>query len=59
MIGKTLTSDMAKDLAQAAARLCDPGSDMHAGAAYRTHLVGVLLERVLIQSAQQASLNAS
>ena len=58
MIGQTLTPASAKDLAQAAARLCDPGSDMHAGAAYRTHLVGVLLERVLIQSAQQASLNA-
>jgi CO/xanthine dehydrogenase FAD-binding subunit len=59
MIGQTLTPESAKDLAQSAARLCDPGSDMHAGVAYRTHLVGVLLERVLIQSAQQASLNAS
>jgi CO/xanthine dehydrogenase FAD-binding subunit len=57
-VGQILTPETAKDLAQAAARLCDPGSDMHAGAAYRTHLAGVLLERVLIQAAQQAALAA-
>ncbi len=56
LTGQTLTPEAAKDLAQAAARLCDPGSDMHAGSAYRTHLAGVLLERVLIQAAQQAAL---
>lgn len=56
LTGQTLTPEVAKDLAQAAARWCDPGSDMHAGAAYRTHLAAVLLERVLIQASQQAAL---
>lgn len=59
LIGQVLSADMAKSLALSAARLCDPGSDMHASAAYRTHLVGVLLERVLMQAAKQAAMSAT
>ncbi len=53
--GQKLTLDNAKELAHKAANECEPGSDMHAGAAYRTHLVAVLMTRVLVQAAQQAS----
>lgn len=55
LIGQTLTADKAREIAQLAARECEPGSDMHAGAAYRTHLAAVLMARVLMQAAQKAA----
>jgi len=55
LIGHTLTADKAREIAQLAARECEPGSDMHAGAAYRTHLAAVLMARVLMQAAQKAA----
>jgi CO/xanthine dehydrogenase FAD-binding subunit len=55
LIGHRLTPAMAREIAQAAAARCDPGSDMHAQAPYRRHLAGVLLERVLLQAAAEAA----
>jgi len=53
--GQTLNHDSMQALAQQAASECEPGSDMHASAAYRTHLVAVLMNRVLQQAYAQAS----
>lgn len=55
LVGRRFTPALALELAQAAARDCDPGSDMHAGAEYRRHLAAVLLTRVLQQAAAQAA----
>jgi carbon-monoxide dehydrogenase medium subunit/2-furoyl-CoA dehydrogenase FAD binding subunit len=55
LIGQALTPALAKDVAQAAAAQSEPGNDMHASAPYRRHLSAVLLERVLRQSATQAT----
>ncbi len=55
LLGQRMTPELAQTTAQAAARECDPGSDMHASAAYRRHLAAVLLQRVLQQAAQQAA----
>ena len=54
MLGLRFTPALAQEVAQAAARECDPGSDMHASAEYRRHLAAVLLARVLQQAAAQA-----
>lgn len=54
LLGQTLNAPRAREVARAAASGCAPGSDMHASAAYRTHLAGVLLERVLLQAHAQA-----
>lgn len=54
LLGQHLAPALAQEVAQAAARECDPGSDMHAGAPYRRHLAAVLLARVLQQAAAQA-----
>lgn len=53
--GQVLTPALAQEVAHAAARECDPGSDMHASAEYRRHLAAVLLARVLQQAAAQAA----
>lgn len=55
LCGQRLTPEMAQDLAQAAAKESNPGSDIHGTAEYRRHLAGVLLARVLQQAAQEAS----
>jgi carbon-monoxide dehydrogenase medium subunit/2-furoyl-CoA dehydrogenase FAD binding subunit len=51
LVGQQLTPERAKDVAHAAAQACDPGSDMHASAAYRRHLAAALLARVLLEAA--------
>jgi CO/xanthine dehydrogenase FAD-binding subunit len=53
--GQRITPALADEVAQAAARECDPGSDMHADAGYRRHLAAVLLSRVLQQAAADAA----
>lgn len=55
LVGQRLSPAMAREVAQAAARECDPGSDMHAGADYRRHLAAVLLARVLLQAQSDAA----
>jgi CO/xanthine dehydrogenase FAD-binding subunit len=55
LVGQRLTPALAQEVAQAAVRECDPGSDMHAGAEYRRHLAAVLLARVLQQAATEAA----
>ena len=55
LLGERMTDALAREVAAAAARLCNPGSDMHASADYRRHLATVLVERVLLQSAQAAT----
>jgi CO/xanthine dehydrogenase FAD-binding subunit len=55
MLGQVVTPALAREVASQAAARCNPGSDMHAQAPYRKHLAARLLERVLIQSAQDAA----
>jgi CO/xanthine dehydrogenase FAD-binding subunit len=55
LVGQRLTPELAHEVAQAAARECDPGSDMHASAEYRRHLAAILLARVLQQAGLQAA----
>jgi CO/xanthine dehydrogenase FAD-binding subunit len=55
LVGQRITPSVAKEMAQAAAARCDPGSDMHAQAPYRRHLAAALLERVLLQAAAEAA----
>ena len=55
LVGQILTPALAQEVAQTAARECDPGSDMHASAPFRRHLAAVLLSRVLQQAAVQAA----
>jgi CO/xanthine dehydrogenase FAD-binding subunit len=50
LIGKRVDAELARELAHAATRLVEPGSDMHADAEYRRHLGAVLLSRVLLRA---------
>ncbi len=50
LVGKRPTDDIVRAIAADASQACEPGSDMHASADYRRHLVTVLVERVLRQS---------
>ena len=50
LVGKPLSDDLVRAIAADASRACEPGSDFHASAAYRRHLVTVLVERVLRQA---------
>lgn len=54
LIGKKITPELARAVAQEASAQCDPGSDMHAGAAYRRALAATLLQRVLCQAYAEA-----
>ena len=45
-----MSTELAQDMAHAATRECDPGSDMHASADFRRHLASVMLTRVLLQA---------
>ena len=47
LIGRRLDKAILHDLAQEAATALEPPSDIHASAAYRRHLAGVLVTRVL------------
>lgn len=55
LVGHRITPALAQELAQAAAKQCDPGSDMHASAEFRRHLAATLLARVLVQAAAAAA----
>ena len=48
--GKPLTTDLVREAADLARALVDPADDIHAEAAYRRDLVGVLLERALARA---------
>lgn len=50
LVGKRPSDDLLRSVAADAAQSCEPGSDMHATAEYRRHLVRVLVERVLRQA---------
>lgn len=54
LTGQKLSSEMAKEVAHQAANECQPGSDMHASAAYRKYLAGILLGRALESAYAQA-----
>jgi CO/xanthine dehydrogenase FAD-binding subunit len=54
LVGTRPVPAILRDIAGEAAATLEPGSDTHASAAYRRHLAGVLLQRVL-QSACEAA----
>jgi len=47
LVGTRPNDDAFDQLAQEAAAQCDPSSDLHASAAYRRHIAGVLGSRAL------------
>ena len=49
--GYKVNQDIAREIAQACVARIQPASDVHADADYRRHLAGVLLTRVILQSA--------
>lgn len=57
LVGKLPTDDAVRAIAADASRSCEPGSDIHASADYRRHLVTVLVERVLRQALATARNN--
>lgn len=52
LVGRRIDAELAKEIAHAATRQVDPGSDMHADGEYRRHIATVLLTRVLYQTGQ-------
>jgi CO/xanthine dehydrogenase FAD-binding subunit len=50
LVGQSLDNAKARAMAQEAAAALEPESDIHASAAYRRHLAGVLVRRVLQQA---------
>ena len=54
MVGKTITSSMIEVVASAAVKQCEPISDVHATAAYRREMVGVLTRRAMTQALEKA-----
>jgi carbon-monoxide dehydrogenase medium subunit len=54
LIGESLSPAVLGDAAEAARRAIDPGSDIHATAAYRRHVAGVLVQRALRLAAARA-----
>ena len=55
LAGYRIDPGMAKEMAQAALKQTEPGSDLHANADYRRHLGVVMLTRVLLKAAQAHS----
>jgi CO/xanthine dehydrogenase FAD-binding subunit len=47
LVGAKLDEAVVRDVAEAAAATCEPGSDLHASAQYRRHLARVLVARAL------------
>lgn len=54
LTGESLAPAVLADAAEAARRAIDPGSDIHATAAYRRHVAGVLVQRALRLAAARA-----
>jgi carbon-monoxide dehydrogenase medium subunit len=54
LAGAPLTAPVLADVAEAVRRAIDPGSDLHATAAYRRHVAGVLAGRALRLAAARA-----
>lgn len=55
LIGQKVTPEAAKQVAEIAAKSeCDPGTDVHATAEYRRHLVRVLVEQSLLAAYARA-----
>jgi carbon-monoxide dehydrogenase medium subunit len=54
MVGKAITSDMIESVASTAVKQCEPISDAHATASYRSEMVGVLTRRALAQASEKA-----
>lgn len=55
MIGHRIDASLARDIAEAAVSRSEPGSDVHADAAYRRHLAVVLLRRALLNATARAA----
>jgi carbon-monoxide dehydrogenase medium subunit len=56
LVGEAPSTAALRQAGDAAARLdADPGSDVHASAAYRRHLVGVLVPRVVARAVSRAA----
>jgi len=55
LVGQPATSAVFADAAEVAARALDPQPDVHASAAYRRHVAGVLTRRALAQAAARAN----
>ena len=54
LVGEPLTADRLAAAAEAVRRAIDPGGDIHATAAYRSHVAGVLAGRALRLAAARA-----
>jgi carbon-monoxide dehydrogenase medium subunit len=54
LAGESLTPSVLADVAEAARQAIEPGSDIHASAAYRRHLAGVLVGRAIRLAAARA-----
>jgi CO/xanthine dehydrogenase FAD-binding subunit len=54
LVGQTLNAEKAKQVSHEAVQSSQPGSDMHATAAYRKHLAEVLLSRALTTAYAEA-----
>lgn len=52
LVGRHIDAQLADDIAHAAVKQAEPGSDVHADADYRRHLGAVMLARVLRRAAQ-------
>jgi len=50
LVGQTLDKAKTRAVAHEAAAMLEPDSDIHASAAYRRHLAGVLISRVLLEA---------
>jgi aerobic carbon-monoxide dehydrogenase medium subunit len=56
LVGEAPTATVLREAGAAAARVdADPGSDVHASAAYRRHLIGVLVPRVVAHAVSRAA----
>lgn len=53
MVGETPSESLWRAVADAACRNCDPTSDLHATAEFRTHLLGQSIERALKMAAER------
>jgi len=55
LCGSVVTEERAREVAAAAAGALAPGSDIHASAAYRKRVAGVLVRRAVLCAAQRAA----